>query len=53
MMLQETASFHGALFSSEGASVVQDIKLTSEYDYLFKILLIGDSGVGKSCLTKR
>ncbi|KAJ3779600.1 hypothetical protein GGU10DRAFT_401438 [Lentinula aff. detonsa] len=22
----------------------------SEYDYLFKLLLIGDSGVGKSCL---
>ena len=26
---------------------------TSEYDYLFKILLIGDSGVGKSCLLLR
>eukprot|EP01118_Nematostelium_gracile_P015322 TRINITY_DN6118_c0_g1_i2.p1 TRINITY_DN6118_c0_g1~~TRINITY_DN6118_c0_g1_i2.p1 ORF type:complete len:206 (+),score=42.55 TRINITY_DN6118_c0_g1_i2:76-693(+) len=24
-----------------------------EYDYLFKILLIGDSGVGKSCLLTR
>ena len=23
---------------------------TNEYDYLFKLLLIGDSGVGKSCL---
>ncbi|KAJ3731411.1 hypothetical protein DFJ43DRAFT_1155656 [Lentinula guzmanii] len=22
----------------------------SKYDYLFKLLLIGDSGVGKSCL---
>jgi len=26
---------------------------SSEYDYLFKILLIGDSGVGKSCLLLR
>ncbi|KAF8654214.1 hypothetical protein AX16_003740 [Volvariella volvacea WC 439] len=26
---------------------------TSEYDYLFKLLLIGDSGVGKSCLLLR
>lgn len=25
----------------------------SEYDYLFKILIIGDSGVGKSCLLLR
>ncbi|KAL2902997.1 Ras-related protein RABD2c [Bienertia sinuspersici] len=24
--------------------------MNSEYDYLFKLLLIGDSGVGKSCL---
>lgn len=23
---------------------------TSEYDYLFKLLLIGDSGVGKVCV---
>ncbi|KAJ7528903.1 hypothetical protein O6H91_15G025100 [Diphasiastrum complanatum] len=27
--------------------------MTSEYDYLFKLLLIGDSGVGKSCLLLR
>lgn len=26
---------------------------TLEYDYLFKLLLIGDSGVGKSCLLVR
>jgi len=25
----------------------------AEYDYLFKLLLIGDSGVGKSCLLLR
>ncbi|MCO5573748.1 hypothetical protein L7F22_027522 [Adiantum nelumboides] len=24
--------------------------MNPEYDYLFKLLLIGDSGVGKSCL---
>jgi Ras-related protein Rab-1A len=24
-----------------------------EYDYLFKLLLIGDSGVGKSCILLR
>lgn len=27
--------------------------MSSEYDHLFKILLIGDSGVGKSCLLLR
>uniref|UniRef100_A0A6A7G701 Ras-related protein Rab-1A n=1 Tax=Hirondellea gigas TaxID=1518452 RepID=A0A6A7G701_9CRUS len=27
--------------------------VSAEYDYLFKLLLIGDSGVGKSCLLLR
>ena len=27
--------------------------MTTEYDYLFKLLLIDDSGVGKSCLLLR
>lgn len=27
--------------------------MSQEYDYLFKLLLIGDSGVGKSCLLLR
>ena len=27
--------------------------LSPDYDYLFKLLLIGDSGVGKSCLLLR
>lgn len=27
--------------------------MNNEYDYLFKILLIGDSGVGKSCMLLR
>lgn len=26
---------------------------TEEYDYLFKLVLVGDSGVGKSCLSSR
>jgi Ras-related protein Rab-1A len=25
----------------------------TDYDYLYKVLLIGDSGVGKSCLLAR
>ena len=25
----------------------------NEYDFLFRILLVGDSGVGKSCITIR
>ena len=28
-------------------------RMNPEYDYLFKLLLIGDSGVGKSCLLLR
>jgi DNA replication protein DnaC len=28
-------------------------RLRNRYDYLFKLLLIGDSGVGKSCLLLR
>lgn len=30
-----------------------DINDFGRYDYLFKLLLIGDSGVGKSCLLLR
>jgi GTPase SAR1 family protein len=41
--------------------LIGNIRITSmsslasatEYDYLFKLLLIGDSGVGKSCLLLR
>lgn len=29
------------------------MSMSPEYDYLFKLLLIGDSGVGKSCLLLR
>ncbi|XP_009404831.2 ras-related protein RIC1-like [Musa acuminata AAA Group] len=31
----------------------QSIDMNNEYDYLFKLLLIGDSSVGKSCLLIR
>merc|ERR1711865_578804 len=29
------------------------ISMAQEYDYVFKLVLIGDSGVGKSCLLLR
>ncbi len=32
---------------------VQTNKMAKTYDYLFKLLLIGDSGVGKTCLLFR
>jgi hypothetical protein len=39
----------------EGARLPRSAWLTPSYryDYLFKLLLIGDSGVGKSCLLLR
>lgn len=40
-----THDFHGA---DPGTDVE-----SNRYDYLFKLLLIGDSGVGKSCLLLR
>uniref|UniRef100_A0A0E0MS70 GTP-binding protein n=2 Tax=Oryza TaxID=4527 RepID=A0A0E0MS70_ORYRU len=41
--------------SSGGArsTAVTPSAMNPEYDYLFKLLLIGDSGVGKSCLLLR
>lgn len=33
--------------------MVYALCLRDRYDYLFKLLLIGDSGVGKSCLLLR
>lgn len=38
----------------EGGSVVKfSAKMAKTYDYLFKLLLIGDSGVGKTCVLFR
>ncbi|KAK7374456.1 hypothetical protein VNO80_07886 [Phaseolus coccineus] len=34
-------------------SSFSSLEMNPEYDYLFKLLLIGDSGVGKSCLLLR
>ncbi|KAK6804310.1 hypothetical protein AABB24_022100 [Solanum stoloniferum] len=39
--------------SYSGEFRVLVIAMNTEYDYLFKLLLIGDSGVGKSCLLLR
>ncbi|GLD71950.1 ras-related protein ORAB-1, partial [Lates japonicus] len=39
---------HAPTAQSDGQST-----MNPEYDYLFKLLLIGDSGVGKSCLLLR
>ena len=38
---------------SLGVSVESGPKKGNEYDFLFKLLIIGDSGVGKSCLLLR
>ena len=40
-------------FGGSKAYAQQSATVAKEYDYLFKILLIGDSGVGKSCLLLR
>ncbi|KAL8992094.1 MAG: hypothetical protein Q9169_007379 [Polycauliona sp. 2 TL-2023] len=37
----------------EDVSPTLTLTLVNRYDYLFKLLLIGDSGVGKSCLLLR
>ena len=34
-------------------AAINKMVMNPEYDYLFKLLLIGDSGVGKSCLLLR
>ena len=41
---------HGFLADAMANAV---LPASSDYDYLFRILLIGDSGVGKSCLLMR
>ena len=42
-----------ALYMSLLKAPHADGALHNRYDYLFKLLLIGDSGVGKSCLLLR
>ncbi|KAG6495009.1 hypothetical protein ZIOFF_042799 [Zingiber officinale] len=41
------------LSKSKAAGLLPVSAMNPEYDYLFKLLLIGDSGVGKSCLLLR
>merc|ERR1719375_307170 len=36
-----------------GAPVAMSVQMKRDYDHLFKLVLIGDSGVGKSCLLQR
>ena len=42
-----------ATFQRENHYRIKSIDDHLRYDYLFKLLLIGDSGVGKSCLLLR
>ena len=32
---------------------ISDKAVQSEFDHMFKLIIIGDTGVGKSCLMKR
>lgn len=43
----------GGLNSDEITNGICPLCSRDRYDYLFKLLLIGDSGVGKSCLLLR
>jgi len=43
----------GHCFEPSFTVEVRYFNMNPEYDYLFKLLLIGDSGVGKSCLLLR
>lgn len=51
----QTAKVPHALTGRSGSTTSADILTNGHhrYDYLFKLLLIGDSGVGKSCLLLR
>ncbi|XP_075605813.1 LOW QUALITY PROTEIN: ras-related protein Rab-1A [Balearica regulorum gibbericeps] len=48
-----TAPPQSALAVPRAAGPTDMSSMNPEYDYLFKLLLIGDSGVGKSCLLLR
>eukprot|EP01104_Vermistella_antarctica_P001120 TRINITY_DN11176_c0_g1_i1.p1 TRINITY_DN11176_c0_g1~~TRINITY_DN11176_c0_g1_i1.p1 ORF type:complete len:926 (+),score=283.45 TRINITY_DN11176_c0_g1_i1:209-2986(+) len=43
----------GGKYALKRETVQRQSRTNTEYDYLFKLLLIGDSGVGKSCLILR
>jgi hypothetical protein len=45
------ATIAGPRWKRPGPAIADDAAY--RYDYLFKLLLIGDSGVGKSCLLLR
>lgn len=42
-----------SLFDASGVSVVTDPRVAMEYDVLLKIVVVGDSAVGKSALLRR
>ena len=49
-MVESTASL--AALQSLSYEILNDRALTTQ-DHLFKLIIIGDTGVGKSCLMKR
>ncbi|GLU00367.1 hypothetical protein SLE2022_177440 [Rubroshorea leprosula] len=54
--LPEISHAHRREFHRDSGDISLDplfVTMNPEYDYLFKLLLIGDSGVGKSCLLLR
>eukprot|EP00960_Hanusia_phi_P041574 755060-Hanusia_phi.AAC.6 len=50
---REWHEFGGNRVEGRAKQGERGIIMSTEYDYLFKLLLIGDSGVGKSCLLLR
>lgn len=42
-----------AVWGSTGRDFRNTFSMAKTYDYLFKLLLIGDSGVGKTCVLFR
>ena len=52
LVVDEHPSHHSA-FDHKALVVNSDYTQSADYDYLFKIVLIGDSGVGKSNLLSR
>lgn len=42
-----------AALKSQQFEHIADKALQQEHDHMFKLIIIGDTGVGKSCLMKR